>query len=653
MNPGFVDRNAVSEANWDRTHDKDHAFEAPLTNTSDPTPQPQFRHPQQPRTSSQSLYTQQAASASEHHPDTALPLSSMYQAHHQSKLHAQQLQHSDHPQYRAQPTHLQQQPSQPYPSGQQQHQAHHSLQLHRGASQGFSVPHTVSTTAWLSSTNPAFHPGASSATGTTAPPAPSSSSSSGSLLSYWDQSAASDSELNMASTLPPSDPYHHHHALSEMGHQRYASSATSLPSISPLGVVALPSSSSHMGSSASTHSYGSAGSEHYHPYRPFSMQSVGSSMPVQQHGYPSSQQHASAGSLSCPPSVPGPLASPGFVYGPSGSSVTSGPGTSYDAYPQSFQGAHSQYVSYLPPALPHDSRFYPLNPFEIKHRRRTTKAQFRVLESTFREIPKPNATLRKQFSAQLDMPVRAVQIWFQNRRAKAKAMDKKRQPDGGKADSDSQDRHRMGSGVASHQLYSDASERRGQTSEMPMFSSSSSASHDQQQMRNQMAQFEGEGRSTGRSIALPPLRIQADQTRPEVYSSGSSTVTLPSLATESGQPRDRRGFAKPPASMGAGGLSQQTMGLGYSNLHADSQEQAEEPPSMRSGTAYGMPTPAPPLGQGHASASDLSAGMPPGSDKPSRLTSLPSYPAREASILSASSPRPTGYEPPRFWSGPQ
>lgn len=644
MNPGFPDRKAAAETNWDRTHNKDHTFETPLHLTSEPTPQPQFRHPQHIHTSSQSLYTQQAASTSEHHPDTTLPLSSMYQAHQQSKLHRQQLQHSDHSQYRSQPTQLQQPPSQQHPSGQQQqHQTQPLLQLHRGASQGFSVPRTVSTPAWLSSSNPAFHASAPSAVGAAAP---SSSSSSGSLLSYWDQSAASDSELTMASTLPASDPYHHHHALSEMGHQRYASSAASMPSISPSGVVAHPSSSSHMGSSASTHSYGSAGSEHYHPYRPFSMQAVGSSISAQQHAYPSSQQHASGGNLSYPPSVPAPLASPGFVYGPSGSSAALGPGTSYDAYPQTFQGAHSQYVSYLPPALSHDARFYPLNPFEIKHRRRTTKAQFRVLESTFCEIPKPNATLRKQISAQLDMPVRAVQIWFQNRRAKAKALDKKRQSDGGKIGADSQDRDRMGFGVASQHPYGDASERRTQPSEMQIFSSSSSSSHDQQQMRNQMPQYEGEGRLTGRSMDLPPLRIQADQTRPDVYSSGSSTVTLPSLATESGHPRDRRGFATPP-------VSQQTMGLGYSNLHTDSQEHAEEAPSMRTGIPYGMPTPAPPLGQGHPSASDLSAGMPPGPERPSRLMNVPSYPARDASILSASSPRPTSHEPPRFWSGPQ
>lgn len=66
-----------------------------------------------------------------------------------------------------------------------------------------------------------------------------------------------------------------------------------------------------------------------------------------------------------------------------------------------------------------------LHPFEVKHRRRTTRNQFKILEATFQENPKPNATIRKSISAQLDMPLRAVQIWFQNRRAKAKAVAKR------------------------------------------------------------------------------------------------------------------------------------------------------------------------------------------------------------------------------------
>lgn len=60
------------------------------------------------------------------------------------------------------------------------------------------------------------------------------------------------------------------------------------------------------------------------------------------------------------------------------------------------------------------------NPFEIKHRRRTTKAQFRVLENAFQENNKPNAGARRTLAVKLGMTPRAVQVWFQNRRAKSK-----------------------------------------------------------------------------------------------------------------------------------------------------------------------------------------------------------------------------------------
>jgi hypothetical protein len=67
------------------------------------------------------------------------------------------------------------------------------------------------------------------------------------------------------------------------------------------------------------------------------------------------------------------------------------------------------------------------NPFEIKHRRRTSRAQFKVLERTFSENPKPNAAIRRWLAQQLSMTPRGVQVWFQNRRAKAKAQQVKGQ----------------------------------------------------------------------------------------------------------------------------------------------------------------------------------------------------------------------------------
>lgn len=71
------------------------------------------------------------------------------------------------------------------------------------------------------------------------------------------------------------------------------------------------------------------------------------------------------------------------------------------------------------------------NPFEIKHRRRTSRAQLKVLEKSFLENPKPNATVRRILAQKLDMTPRGVQIWFQNRRAKAKLLRRKSGQEGG------------------------------------------------------------------------------------------------------------------------------------------------------------------------------------------------------------------------------
>ncbi|TBU29511.1 Homeodomain-like protein, partial [Dichomitus squalens] len=64
--------------------------------------------------------------------------------------------------------------------------------------------------------------------------------------------------------------------------------------------------------------------------------------------------------------------------------------------------------------------FYPYTPNEVKHRKRTTRAQLKVLEGVYKYDTKPNASLRKKLAAELDMTPRGVQVWFQNRRAKTK-----------------------------------------------------------------------------------------------------------------------------------------------------------------------------------------------------------------------------------------
>lgn len=66
------------------------------------------------------------------------------------------------------------------------------------------------------------------------------------------------------------------------------------------------------------------------------------------------------------------------------------------------------------------------NPFQVKHRRRTTKEQYHTLEASYMENPKPTSNTRRKLSLQLNMTTRGVQVWFQNRRAKSKAYRQKR-----------------------------------------------------------------------------------------------------------------------------------------------------------------------------------------------------------------------------------
>ncbi|WRT64840.1 uncharacterized protein IL334_001776 [Kwoniella shivajii] len=62
---------------------------------------------------------------------------------------------------------------------------------------------------------------------------------------------------------------------------------------------------------------------------------------------------------------------------------------------------------------------------EVKHRRRTTPDQLKILEYWYDINPKPDNALREHLAAQLGMTKRNVQVWFQNRRAKMKGLAKK------------------------------------------------------------------------------------------------------------------------------------------------------------------------------------------------------------------------------------
>lgn len=66
-------------------------------------------------------------------------------------------------------------------------------------------------------------------------------------------------------------------------------------------------------------------------------------------------------------------------------------------------------------------------PMPTRKRTRATAEQLAVLEDTFAVNVSPNGKLRKQLSERLQMSERSIQIWFQNRRAKVKHMQKRAQ----------------------------------------------------------------------------------------------------------------------------------------------------------------------------------------------------------------------------------
>ncbi|KAI8139975.1 hypothetical protein BJV82DRAFT_672076 [Fennellomyces sp. T-0311] len=66
-------------------------------------------------------------------------------------------------------------------------------------------------------------------------------------------------------------------------------------------------------------------------------------------------------------------------------------------------------------------------PTPTKKRTRATAEQLAVLEDTFAVNVSPNSKLRKQLAERLQMSERSIQIWFQNRRAKVKHMQKRAQ----------------------------------------------------------------------------------------------------------------------------------------------------------------------------------------------------------------------------------
>ncbi|GAA5829606.1 hypothetical protein JCM11251_000218 [Rhodosporidiobolus azoricus] len=60
------------------------------------------------------------------------------------------------------------------------------------------------------------------------------------------------------------------------------------------------------------------------------------------------------------------------------------------------------------------------NPLIPKRRRRTTPAELAILDSEYRQNPRPDPLERARIAERLGMTARAVQVWYQNRRQKEK-----------------------------------------------------------------------------------------------------------------------------------------------------------------------------------------------------------------------------------------
>jgi len=68
--------------------------------------------------------------------------------------------------------------------------------------------------------------------------------------------------------------------------------------------------------------------------------------------------------------------------------------------------------TFSPHALsdPNLRSFYAYTPNEVKHRKRTTSAQLKVLEHVFKTDTKPNSGKRTELASQLNMTARGVQV---------------------------------------------------------------------------------------------------------------------------------------------------------------------------------------------------------------------------------------------------
>lgn len=200
---------------------------------------------------------------------------------------------------------------------------------------------------------------------------------------------------------------------------------------------------------------------------------------MQQQQHHTSQHPAAAASASASYSMQ-PSQQPGAGSGPSwpGAVVAPPPGFSFE--PADFDDGE------MMTGMAYD-------PYQVKHRKRTTPEQLSVLERAFDENSKPSAVARKMIADQIGMTPRSVQVWFQNRRQKRKMAEKKRleeEAEGGAAE-----------GTAPNNA--------GASSESPQERSQSAGASHQQQQSSQQQQAPGpQHPSTAWTSIAPPVSPQ-------------------------------------------------------------------------------------------------------------------------------------------------
>ena len=106
----------------------------------------------------------------------------------------------------------------------------------------------------------------------------------------------------------------------------------------------------------------------------------------------------------------------GYSSNPNGNAYSNAAGSSYSNTAAS--SSNVKFVNATPDSLESQIKREEMGP--KKKRMRTSSEQLRILNREFLTNPMPSSTARFQLAKRLDMSARAVQVWFQNRRAKAK-----------------------------------------------------------------------------------------------------------------------------------------------------------------------------------------------------------------------------------------